>query len=267
MVSKKQHWTDLLNKALEEDRFQLYYQPIIPLFDSSTGIHREVLLRLVDENGEFVLPTTFIPLAEKYKLISKIDCWVVNELFNMIHETGCTDTFSINLSGKTLTNTTFIKFIHDQLKNSNVSPGQIIFEITETSAISDYHKASKLINSVQNLGCRFSLDDFGIGMSSFFYLKSLPINIIKIDGNFIKDIDTDPINEAMVRAIFDVGNIMNTPTVAEFVETKTEFSKLKEIGIDFAQGYYISKPKHLTTETIDSISDENQFLYDTFIKD
>lgn len=266
MINARQYWTDLINDALKEDRFQLYYQPIVPLFDSFTGIHREVLLRLVDEDAEFILPTAFIPNAEKYKLITKIDCWVVNELFSMIDRSGCDYIFSINLSGKTLTNTTFIKFVHERLQEFNVSPRQIIFEITETSAISDFHKASKLINSVRELGCRFSIDDFGIGMSSFFYLKTLPIDVIKIDGTFIQDINTDRINEAMVEAINNVGNIMNVPTVAEFVETKEEFNKLRELGINFAQGYYISEPKRLTLDSIKNIPEENQALYNKFIK-
>lgn len=251
------HWVAKLTKALEKNRFCLYYQPIISLApDRSAWEHYEVLLRLHDETGTLVSPMIFIPAAERYHLMQNIDRWVIRTLFasqgeyyrenwNRCQQKGERCMYSINLSGASMVDDQFVDFLHEQFAAYRVPPQVICFEITETVAITNLSRARKLIHEVKNLGSCFALDDFGSGMSSFAYLRNLPVDYLKIDGDFIKDIVEDATDLALTEAINHIGHVMGLQTIAEFVENNTILEKLKVLGVDYAQGYGIAKPRPL----------------------
>lgn len=247
-------WVGRIHKAFEENRFQLYSQEIISLHsvNGTPGAHVELLIRMLDEEGSLVPPMAFIPAAERYNLMPAIDRWVVRTAFTHYarlhgaHEPGAEQTstrWTINLSGTSLSDEHFLQFVQEQFLLLGVPYQAICFEITETAAISNLGKAVHLIQELRKLGCRFSLDDFGIGLSSFAYLKHLPVDYLKIDGSFIKDMAHDPIDRAMVEAINNIGHVMGIQTIAEFVENKETLAMLKQIGVDHAQGYGIAKPQ------------------------
>ena len=239
-------WVSHINQALDENRFCLYAQAIEPLGDNKDR-HFEFLLRMLDENGKIVPPGAFLPAAERYDLINKLDAWVVENAFSLI--AAHADYFaqvnfvSINLSGKSITNPEFLEFIISQLRRNGIAAQKICFEVTETVAISNLTAASTFISILKDIGCHFALDDFGSGLSSFGYLKSLPVDYLKIDGMFVKDIVDDPIDRAMVKSINDIGHVMGMKTIAEFVENDAVKDQLAEIGVDYAQGYGIGKPQ------------------------
>jgi diguanylate cyclase (GGDEF)-like protein/PAS domain S-box-containing protein len=248
-------WVTRITKALDENRFCLHYQPIQPIAspDINTN-HYEVLLRLQDEQGKLVSPMAFIPAAERYNLMEKIDRWVISFIFShwsSIQNYQATITAAkqhicaINLSGSSINDNQFLEFLTEQFALYSIPPQQICFEITETVAIANLTKASRLICQLQHLGCHFALDDFGSGMSSFAYLKNLPVNYLKIDGGFIKNILEDPIDSAMVQAITHVAHVMGIETIAEYVENDAILECIKTIGIDYAQGYGIARPSPL----------------------
>ena len=244
-------WVTRINQALEENRFRLYYQPIVPLTQTQlNGEHYEVLLRLVDEMGNLVSPMAFIPAAERYNLMQVIDRWVISTLFSTqgqhYREAGCDCLYAINLSGASINDEQFVEFLHEQLALYQIPPALICFEITETVAIANLGKAAQFIQALRDLGCRFALDDFGSGMSSFVYLKNLPIDYLKIDGSFVKNIVDQPIDLAMVEAINQIGHVMGIQTIAEFVENQDILEKITHLGVDYAQGYGIAKPAPLT---------------------
>lgn len=243
-------WIGRLQKALEEDRFVLYSQDIVEIKAHRGRVtHCELLLRMLDENGEIVPPMTFIPAAERYGLMPLIDRWVIRNALAIIarqrvdgrHE--ATDICSINLSGTSIGDDKFLDFIREQFSHFDVPFHSICFEITETAAIARLDKATHFIQELRALGCLFSLDDFGAGMSSFAYLKHLPVDYLKIDGGFVKDMADDPIDRAMVEAINSVGHVMGKKTIAEFVDSDRVIALLREIGVDFAQGYGVAKPR------------------------
>ncbi len=242
------HWVERINQALEEDQFCLYAQAIVPLVDKP-GKHYELLLRMKDVEGKIICPGAFLPAAERYNLISKLDHWVIENMFYVLSENSVflneVDFCSINLSGQSLTDQEILDLITSQLKKYCIPGEKICFEITETAAISNLDIATKFIASLRGLGCQFALDDFGSGLSSFAYLKNLPVDYLKIDGMFVKDIANDPINNAMVKSINEIGHIMGMQTIAEFVENDVIKGMLKEIGVDYAQGYGIGKPQPL----------------------
>jgi diguanylate cyclase (GGDEF)-like protein/PAS domain S-box-containing protein len=256
-------WVEKLTKALEQDRFCLYYQPIVPLRTSSAcdpcGEHYEVLLRLKDETGKLVSPGAFIPAAERYHLMQHIDRWVIRTLFAersqhyressryWEHESKGS-MYAINLSGASIIDDQFIDFVLEAFATYKIPPQVICFEITETVAITNLSRARKLIEELKNLGCYFALDDFGSGMSSFAYLKNLPVDYLKIDGCFIKDIVDNPTNLALTEAINHIGHVMGLQTIAEFVENDAILAKIKALGIDYAQGYGVGKPRPLGVE-------------------
>ena len=243
-------WIGRLQKALDEDRFVLYAQDIVEIKAPRGRVtHRELLVRMLDERGEIVPPMTFIPAAERYGLMPSIDRWVLRNALAIIarqrfDERGeAADIFSINLSGSSIGDESFLDFIREQFTHFDVPCQCICFEITETAAIARLDKATHFIQELRALGCLFSLDDFGAGMSSFAYLKHLPVDYLKIDGGFVKDMADDPIDRAMVEAINNVGHVMGKKTIAEFVDSERVSALLRDIGVDYAQGYGVAKPR------------------------
>jgi diguanylate cyclase (GGDEF)-like protein/PAS domain S-box-containing protein len=243
-------WVGRLQKALDENRFLLYAQEIVAVDGSSQqGSHCELLVRMVDEQGQLVSPMTFIPAAERYNLMPAIDRWVIRTalatLSRLRAQSNSTpiSLCAINLSGASIGDERFLDFVHEQLRVFDVPRECICFEITETAAIYNLDKAQRFIQVFRALGCRFSLDDFGAGMSSFAYLKHLPVDFLKIDGGFVKDMADDPIDRAMVEAINSVGHVMGKQTIAEFVDSERVMAALREIGVDYAQGYGVAKPQ------------------------
>ncbi|MFC3627156.1 EAL domain-containing protein [Vogesella amnigena] len=248
-------WVQRIHLALEENRFRLYMQQIAPLHEeASSGVHIELLLRLHDEFGRLVPPISFIPAAERYGLMLLIDRWVVQQAFaTLAARQHCRKgapiaTCAINLSGNSIGDDAFLDFVREQFRQHAIAPHSICFEITETSAIANLSDATRFIAELQQLGCRFSLDDFGSGMSSFSYLKHLPVDYLKIDGSFVKDMLDDPIDHAMVAAINHIGHVMGKRTIAEFVETPQLMQAVGLLGIDYAQGYAIMRPQPFTCD-------------------
>ncbi|WP_287879781.1 EAL domain-containing protein [Aquitalea sp.] len=243
-------WVQRLRSAMEEERFCLYSQDIIPLLHEGkkSGRHVEVLLRLRDEADSIILPGAFIPAAERFGLMPDIDRIVVRLAFETLwqrQEQGdhSISLCAINLSGATLCDDNFLDFIRRQFVSYAIAPGMICFEVTETSAISNLQQATRFISELKGLGCHFSLDDFGAGMSSFVYLKHLPVDYLKIDGSFVKDMVNDSVDRAMVEMINHIGHVTGKKTIAEFVSAPEILAALQEIGVDYAQGYYIGEPQ------------------------
>ncbi|WP_213876194.1 EAL domain-containing protein [Pseudomonas sp. dw_358] len=251
-------WVQRLHMALEENRFCLYAQEIAALrhVDERTGGHIEILLRLHDESGRVILPEAFIPAAERYGLMTALDRWVVQNVFKVIQQCirdgaqGPLAMCAINLSGISIGDEEFLEYLHEQFARYAIPPELICFEITETIAIANLGSAIRFINELKGLGCHFSLDDFCAGMSSFAYLKHLPVDYLKIDGSFVKDMLDDPVNRAMVEVINHIGHVMGKRTIAEFVETPLIEQALLEIGVDYAQGYLIERPQPFTSESL-----------------
>ncbi|WP_211451347.1 EAL domain-containing protein [Collimonas antrihumi] len=243
-------WITRINEALAKDRFCLFSQEIVALGKPSRhGSHFEILLRMLDKDNNLVLPMVFIPAAERYNLMPAIDRWVVSTVFatlaQMHLEGGGREIQScaINLSGASVGDNDFLNFVQEQRLKYDIAPQDICFEITETSAIANFAKAAHFIEELRNVGYRFALDDFGAGMSSFAYLKNLPVDFIKIDGGFVKDMLNSPTDYAMVEAINKIGHLMGKQTIAEFAVNERIISTLTEIGVDFAQGYGIERPR------------------------
>lgn len=252
------HWVAKINAALHENRFCLFYQRIVPVAaQGNQAEHDEILVRMLDEDGHIVPPIAFIPAAEKYNLMPAIDRWVISSLFASKSEqwrkasaqsaTAISgDAFcAINLSGATINDAGFSDFLLEQIAKYQIPTRMLCFEITETAAIGNLEAASRFIHAMKMVGCRFSLDDFGSGMSSFAYLKNLDVDFLKIDGALVKDIVDNPVSRVMVEAINKIGHAMHIKTVAEFVENDEILNLLKEIGVDYAQGYGIHKPEHI----------------------
>jgi diguanylate cyclase (GGDEF)-like protein/PAS domain S-box-containing protein len=241
-------WVSRITQALEEDRLVLYSQTILPIREKPSVGHFEVLVRMRDENGRLIPPNSFIPAAERYNLMPAIDTWVIRKTFLATADclkgagAGSIDMVGINLSGNTFNDDNFLGFIREQLDVHQL-PGRLFcFEITETSAIANLPKAIHFIRELKADGCRFALDDFGSGLSSYAYLKNLPVDYLKIDGSFVRNMANDPIDRAMVNAINQVGHVMGIKTIAEFVEDDQILGVLKGIGVDYAQGYGIAPP-------------------------
>ncbi|MDH5649588.1 MAG: EAL domain-containing protein, partial [Gammaproteobacteria bacterium] len=245
-------WVSRLNWALGEGRFLLYSQPIISL-SNNQECHYEILLRLRDENDDIVLPGTFIPAAERYNIMTNIDRWVIETAisrlgyyFNRNQDTG-SHIWSINISGASLGDNTMLSFIQDQMRIHRVPARLLCFEITETAAVENIDQARKFMQTFKESGCHFSLDDFGSGLSSFNYLKNLPVDYVKIDGAFVKGIANNSLDLALVRSINDIGHAIGTRTIAEFVDSQDVMDKLREIGVDYAQGFLIAEPDMMDT--------------------
>ncbi len=244
-------WVSRIIRALEEDRFQLYYQPIVPLFNPEKFRSKyEILLRKIDQNGNVILPGDFMPAAERYNLMPAIDrCVIKNAMMHfkrIKQKTKIKKLFSINLSAASLADETFLDFVYEQFEEININPEGICFEITESIAVSNISGARKFMNSLKKIGCTFALDDFGSGFSSFSYLKDLPADYLKIDGSYVKDIDEDPVNYAMVEAINSMSHVIGMKTIAEYVQDTAVRQKVKEIGVDFIQGYHVAHPQPIS---------------------
>ncbi|MGE0483018.1 MAG: EAL domain-containing protein [Gammaproteobacteria bacterium] len=241
-------WVTRIQKALEEDRLVLFAQPIAPLRGDMAS-HHEILVRLVNDQGDMVPPGAFLPAAERYNLIGAVDRWVVGRTLRVLadypHLVGADGFVSINLSGQSLADDQLLEFIETELRRGGIPGRNLCFEITETATISNLNVARAFMARLKSFGCRFALDDFGSGLSSFGYLKTLNVDYLKIDGVFVKDIVDDPIDHAMVRSINEIGQVMGMRTIAEFVENDEIKGMLREIGVDYAQGYGVGRPRPL----------------------
>ncbi len=241
-------WLSRINSGLENNQFVLYMQRI----DSLNGAkpHCEILIRMKGEGDKLYPPGVFLPVAERYKLMPKIDRWVVAETFAILASKGTYFPYicAINLSGQTLSDEHFLDFVMEKMKQFSVNPKSICFEITETAVISNLDKARHFIQTLRALGCSFSLDDFGSGLSSFGYLKNLEVDYLKIDGMFVKSILNNDVDRAMVDSINNIGHVMQLKTIAEFVENDEILEVLKVIGVDFVQGYGIAMPEPFSIE-------------------
>lgn len=246
----------LVNQALQDGRLQLYAQPIVPIAsDAAQGpyrnqLHFEILIRLIDLDGKVISPGVFLPACECYHLMPTIDRWVIKETFRYLSELRCKGSngskqviVGINLSGSTVMDEELFPYILEQQKEFNIDPQQVYFEVTETIAITRMQSAKHFLNEMRGYGFRFALDDFGSGMASFSYLKNLPVDLLKIDGQFIKGLVNSQIDRAMVESIQSVSSVMNMGSIAEFVENQEVHYELEKIGVDFAQGYFHSAPK------------------------
>ncbi len=243
-------WLNLTSQALRDNRFVLHRQYIHSLRNDNAGEkYCEFLVRMLDENGELIMPGAFIPAAERYDLMSDLDRWVINDAFKYLAK-QCTKKNSstnpvlsfINLSGASLSDEKFFSYISEKLIEYKIPRGSICFEITETATIANLKSAVKFINEIKEAGCLFALDDFGSGMSSFSYLKTIPADFLKIDGEFVRDMLLDPMDTAIVEAINKIGHVAGLRTIAEFVESPAIMDRLRTIGVDYAQGYGIDEP-------------------------
>jgi len=247
---REMQWAARINNALEENRFELFRQTIRPLQAEEDGAHYEILLRMRDESGGIISPGLFIEAAERYGITPSIDRWVIRSAFRwLVSEADERERLalcSINLSGQSLGDEKFLPFVVDQFQMSGIDATKICFEITETAAIASYSQANRFINALKELGCMFALDDFGTGLSSFGYLKHFPVDFLKIDGSFVKEILHDPIDREMVRSINEIGHLTGKQTIAEFAENEEIITMLRGMGVDYAQGYGVSEPKRVT---------------------
>jgi EAL domain-containing protein (putative c-di-GMP-specific phosphodiesterase class I) len=248
-----------INRAFEMGEFRLFRQRILPLSRSaSEQPYYEVLVRMVDRSGALVPPTGFMPAAERYNLLTSIERWVISSLVEHLHREwqtgaiphlpapdGSRGCYAVNLSGASINDKSFPEFLRNLLTRYELPHGLLCFEITETTAISNLSKAAELMHELKGMGYRFALDDFGTGMSSFAYLKYLPVDYLKIAGMFVKDMAEDAMDCAIVEAINRISHILGMQTVAESVETKETLERVKALQIDFAQGYYIAEPEEL----------------------
>ncbi len=244
-------WMRKIQMGLEENDFRLFYQPVRDTnLEISNVLHFEVLIRMLDKEGHIITPHNFIPAAERYHLMVDIDRWVIQNTFEKLKHLLADSSYdsvlcSINLSGQSLSDDDFLAYLESYIHSTGIDPASLCFEITETAAISNIDQVQYFINGLRNMGCKFALDDFGSGLSSFAYLKRLPIDFLKIDGSFIRNICIDKTDYAMVKSIQEIGNAIGVKTIAEFVESNEIIKSLKELGVDYIQGYGIAMPAPL----------------------
>ncbi|MDH3589703.1 MAG: EAL domain-containing protein [Gammaproteobacteria bacterium] len=243
-------WVGHLHNALREDRFILYSQCIEPLQDSARTPHTEILLRLRGDDGQILGPSEFVPAAERYNLMPAIDRWVVRNTLktlaaNLPRRIRADNVWAINLSGQSIGDGAFLEFVTREVAQADVPPESICFEITETAAVAELDKARRFIDALKEHGFKFALDDFGTGLSSFAYLKTLPVDYLKIDGTFVREVAHDPVSESMISAITQIGHVMGLETIGEFVEDEEIRQCLVTLGVTFGQGYAIERPRPL----------------------
>jgi diguanylate cyclase (GGDEF)-like protein/PAS domain S-box-containing protein len=246
---REMQWAARINTALEEGRFELYRMMIQPLQGAEAGEHYELLLRMRDESGRTVSPADFIAAAERYNIMPAIDRWVIENAFRwLVSDSDEREKLllcSINLSGQSLGDDKFLPFVIEQFHKSGIDATRICFEITETAAVANFSQANRFIHALKELGCKFSLDDFGTGLSSFGYLKHFPVDFLKIDGSFVREILHDPIDREMVRSITEIGHLTGKKVVAEYAENAEIIQMLTSIGVDYAQGYGVGQPQRV----------------------
>lgn len=247
-LHREMQWVSRINEARDEGRFELYFQPIVPIAGNTTSIPKyELLLRMRGPDGEYVPPNSFIPAAERYNIMPSIDRWVIEQVFD---KSICRSpdiakqyALAVNLSGTSFNDARFLDFLLEQLDRLPISPGLLCFEITETAAIANLTHVVHCMQILRQRGCQFALDDFGSGLSSLTYLKNLPVDYLKIDGSFIRDVNRDTADQSVVEAIARMAHALNIETIAERVESKEVLQRLGELGICYAQGYYIAAPR------------------------
>ncbi len=245
---QEMQWVARINRALEEERFELFYQPIVPIGErTGTWPHYELLLRMRDERGEIVAPTAFIPAAERYNLMPSLDRWVISHSLEKLAYRGQPGTspytLAINLSGTTLNDSRFLDFVLDELAAAAIPPGALCFEITETAAIANLGQVVTFMQALKKRGCRFSLDDFGTGLSSLTYLKNLPVDYVKIDGQFVRNVLRDSADQCVVESIARMARAFKIEAIAERVESRDVMKRLGELGVAYAQGFFIAVPQ------------------------
>ena len=262
-LSAKVTWKDRIERALAEKRLTLHFQPIMHIESGDTS-HYEVLVRMLGEDGSLIMPGEFIGVAERTGLIHQINRYVLAASIEKLASLKGLDTpitFSINLSGRVIDDPQLLQQLTHLLGNHDVDPRHLVFELTETAALADVNAAERLMTELQALGCRFALDDFGVGFSSFYYLRELPLDIVKIDGSFIKQLPSNPKDQVFVKALTEMAHALGKETVAEFVEDATTLSLLQELGVVYAQGYHIGRPSpQVPIITGDRIEDSSASL-------
>jgi two-component system CheB/CheR fusion protein len=242
-------WIGHISEALKNDRFHLYYQELQPLQRERTGIRAEILLKMEDPDGQHVSPSVFLPAAERANLIPEIDRWVVRYFLRWLRANAQRldqlESASINLSGNTLGEDAVLQFIVGELNEHRAPYGKVCFEITETVAISNLRNAQRLFSTLSQRGCKFSLDDFGSAVSSYGYLKELPVDYVKIDGIFVKEVSSDRVHAKLVQSITDIAHAMGIECVAEYVESAQICDRIAAMGVDYAQGHDIGEARPL----------------------
>ena len=250
-MQAKIHWEERIRWALEEGHFVLYYQPVVDL-QTNVITHYEVLLRMLGKDGELILPAAFLDTAERFGLIRDIDCWVLQTAIKELalkREAGQDVSLAINISGRHFGSSDILSVVKDAMQDFNADPTKLIFEVTETAAVGNLAEARDFIDSLQDLGCRFALDDFGIGFSSFHYLRNLPVDFVKIDGSFVRNLHVDEEDRVFVKAMVDLAHGLGITCIAEFVENPEIVEVLKKLGVELGQGYYLSRPGPNTFES------------------
>ncbi len=235
-------WAPRIRAALQQENFLLEFQPIYSV-ETNEVSHYECLIRMRGEDNTIYYPNDFIPVAETMGLAQQIDLWVVNHVFDLMRSLPDHLSFNINLSGNIFLDKKLYPLVQKKLAQTGVDPGRIVFEITETAAISNVNDTKDMVNRLRSLGCRFALDDFGSGFNSYHYLKNFPVEILKIDGAFITDLESDPIDQVLVKSMIDIAHSLGKKTVAEYVEHQSTMDLLKSYGIDYIQGYLVGKPQ------------------------
>ncbi len=241
-----------LQYALIQDRFELHAQPIVSLRDGAGPARYEILIRMMDGGGQSNSSAAFIPAAERYQMMSAIDRWVIRTTLDQLSvadnmvEVNLTR-FGINLSAQSLADDDLCDYIETCISESGISPDSLCFEITETTVVRNLERARRFIRRLRKLGCMVALDDFGTGYCSFAYLKDLPVHYVKIDGVFVRDVLLNPLSEAIVTSMVEIAKVMNALTIAEHVENELIFRQMKNLGIDFAQGFAVGQPAPLAT--------------------
>ena len=240
------HWAARLTRAVEENRLELFYQPIVPIADAGPMAFHELTVQLRDDDGRLVPAGEFIPAAERYNVMPAIDRWVILRALERLREApngpAHSPVLAVNLSGNSLSDQSFLEFVVEHAGAPDVAR-RLCFEITETAAVTNWSNALYFMKELQQRGCRFALDDFGSGLSSFMYLRTLPVDYLKIDGQFVAQVAANPVDRNMVEAICKIGRSLGIATVAECVESEPVLAELKRIGVDFVQGYYLARPQ------------------------
>jgi len=247
--NREVQWVPHIHRSMDENNFLLYAQPIVPIkTEYETERHHEILLRMRDDSGRIIAPGAFLPAAERYGIMPKLDRWVVESAISALSaawQAGSrfsASTFGLNISGTVLGDDSFLKYVKETLDSNGLPPQLLCFEITETVAIANFSHAIRFVNELKEMGCSFALDDFGSGFASFSNLKTLPVDYLKIDGSFVRPLMENPVDQAMVEVINQIGHVMGLKTIAEFVETREILESLCKLGVDYAQGYHLGKP-------------------------